>query len=149
MSSQLPELLLEAQLAKRQLEEVFKTTELGCDNQSSPITESVRVTIDRNEPSKRQRPAHDFAQPRNMFGDSTRNARRPKRSDRNKSDMTPSSFTLTLLLIATIAAAYTDRPPFWLLLGPVLLAAGFAMLAVFQQRPGWRSPFRETGVRDL
>jgi hypothetical protein len=71
------------------------------------------------------------------------------RSDRTRSDMTASSFALTLLLIATITAAYTDRPVFWLLMGPVPLAAGFAMIAFFQQRPGRRSPLRQTGVRDL
>ena len=43
----------------------------------------------------------------------------PYRNDeRSNDDMTPFCFTLTLVLIGTVAAAHTDRPAFWLLAGP-------------------------------
>jgi hypothetical protein len=140
MSSALPEIFLNGQLAKRRLEEVFDMTDSGC--QAPPMTTSVQVASDENESGKRQRPARDLARSRDVFSNPTIKGTRPKRSNRTSSDMTTSCFTLTLLLIATIAAAYTDRPAFWLLMGPVPLAAGFAMAACFQQRLGRRSLFR-------
>jgi hypothetical protein len=50
-------------------------------------------------------------------------SRRTKRSSSNQRDMTAYSFVLTLMLIATVAAASADHPAFWLLLGPAPLAA--------------------------
>jgi hypothetical protein len=147
MSSLPSELLLNSQLAKRRLEEVFNTTrDPGCDNQSSPITGTALVTIDQNEPTRRQRPTQGLTPSRDIFRDSTRNKR--QRSDRTEGDMTAACFTLTLLLIGTIAAAHTDRPVFWLLMGPVPLAAAFATIACFQQKPSRRSSFLFAGGRD-
>lgn len=143
MSSALPEIFLNGQLAKRRLEEVFDMTDGG--RQAPPITRSVQVTTDENQSGKRQRPACDFTRSRDIFPNSSRKETRPRRSNRTSSDMTTSCFTLTLLLIATIAAAYTDRPAFWLLMGPVPLAAGFASAACFQQRLGRRSLSRQVG----
>jgi hypothetical protein len=44
--------------------------------------------------------------------------------------MTASSFVMTLLLIATVAAISADHPAFWLLLGaaPLAVAIGAAAL---------------------
>jgi hypothetical protein len=70
------------------------------------------------------------------MSDSTRNGRR--QSNRTKGDMTASCFTLTLLFVATVVAAYTDRPAFWLLMGPVPLATGFTMIAFLQPKLGRR-----------
>ena len=133
MSTSLPEILLNGQLAKRRLDEVFDMTDSG--RQSLPITGKVPVTPDRSESVQRQRPTRDLASSRDIFRDSTRNQSRPKRSRQPDSDMTASCFILTLLLIATIVAVYTDRPVFWLLMGPVPLAAGIALLACFQTGP--------------
>jgi hypothetical protein len=48
--------------------------------------------------------------------------------------MTASSFVLTLLLIATLAASSADHPVFWLLLGPAPLAAGVGLLGFLRSR---------------
>jgi hypothetical protein len=48
--------------------------------------------------------------------------------------MTASSFVLTLLLIATVAAASADHPAFWLLLGPAPLAAVVGAVALVRSR---------------
>jgi hypothetical protein len=48
--------------------------------------------------------------------------------------MTASSFVLTLLLIATLAATSADHPAFWLLLGPVPLAAIVGAVALIRSR---------------
>ena len=132
MSTALPEILLSGQLAKRRLDEVFDITDSDCGHQSQALMREARVTADQSESVQRQRPARDLASSRDNFRDSTRKQSRPKRSNRSDSDMTASCFILTLLLIATIVAAYTDRPVFWLLIGPVPLAAGFALIACLQ-----------------
>jgi hypothetical protein len=61
-----------------------------------------------------------------------------KRSSSQQRDMTASSFVLTLLLIATLAASSADHPVFWLLLGPAPLAAGVGLLAFLRPRFGQR-----------
>jgi hypothetical protein len=59
--------------------------------------------------------------------------------------MTASSFVLTLLLIATLAASSADHPVFWLLLGPAPLAAGVGLLGFLRSRLSRfsREDFRE------
>jgi hypothetical protein len=69
---------------------------------------------------------HDYVKGRVRTGIESEAARsrssRTKRSDRQRSDMSGSSFVLTLLLITTVAAASADHPAFWLLLGPAPIA---------------------------
>jgi hypothetical protein len=48
--------------------------------------------------------------------------------------MTASSFILTILLIATVAATSADHPAFWLLLGPAPLAAVVGAAALVRSR---------------
>jgi hypothetical protein len=48
--------------------------------------------------------------------------------------MTASSFLLTLLLIATVAATSADHPAVWLLLGPAPLAAVVGAVALVRFR---------------
>jgi hypothetical protein len=52
--------------------------------------------------------------------------------------MTASSFVLTLLLIATLAATSADNPVFWLLLGPAPLAAVVGAVALVRSKFGQR-----------
>ncbi len=54
--------------------------------------------------------------------------------DRPPRDMSAFSFTLTLLLSSTIAAANADRPVFWLLIGPAPLAIGLVAAVSLRQR---------------
>src|SRR6266436_206942 len=149
MSSPLPEILMNGQLAKERLEEVFDMTSRG--HRAPPITGIVPVTTDQNEPANWQIRARDLTRPRDILPDWIRNEGRPKRSGRTKGDMTISSFTLALLLIATISAAYADHPLFWLSIGPMPLASGFAMIACFQQgrsiMPRYRTPRRKGGSK--
>jgi hypothetical protein len=41
-------------------------------------------------------------------------------------------FTLSLALLGTILSTYTDRPAFWLLVGPGTLAIGFTALTLLR-----------------
>ena len=42
-------------------------------------------------------------------------------------------FTLSLVLLGTILSAYTDRPVFWLLVGPGPIAIGFTLITFLRQ----------------
>jgi len=63
-------------------------------------------------------------------------------------DMSASTATLTLMLLATVAAVHSDHPTFWLLIGPAPLAAGLATLRFFRRKYGRhrRTAADRTGV---
>jgi len=65
---------------------------------------------------------------------------RPKRFAWTRNDMSASSFSLTLLLLGTVAAADTNHPVFWLSIGPAPLVAGFTILTFFRKRFSRRGP---------
>jgi hypothetical protein len=78
-----------------------------------------------------------------------------KRCDRAQSDMSPFSFILALLLTGTVAAARSEDPAFWLLVGPAPLAAVFTATAIFRRRLGRPVPspdsdlLKEAGLSDV
>jgi hypothetical protein len=53
-------------------------------------------------------------------------------------DISAFGFTLSLVLLGTILSAYTDRPVFWLLVGPGPIAIGFTLITFFRQGFGRR-----------
>jgi hypothetical protein len=53
-----------------------------------------------------------------------------------ENDMSASTATLTLMLLATVAAVHSDHPTFWLSIGPAPLAAGLAALTFFRRKYG-------------
>ena len=67
-------------------------------------------------------------------GDLRKTERSGKESDWSEKDMSSFSFTLTLLLSGTIAAANADHPLFWLLIGPTPLAIGLAAVIFLRPR---------------
>jgi hypothetical protein len=69
----------------------------------------------------------------NVYDDPRRNATSLKWSNRGRNDMSTFTFTLTLLLLATIGAAQSDNPTFWLLIGPAPFAVVFTGLVFFRQ----------------
>jgi hypothetical protein len=48
-------------------------------------------------------------------------------------DISVFGFTLSLVLLGTILSAYTDRPVFWLLVGPGPIAIGFTLITFLRQ----------------
>lgn len=50
-----------------------------------------------------------------------------------REDMGVFGFAWTLLLVGTVAAAETDRPVLWLLVGPVPFVVGFAVVAFLRK----------------
>jgi hypothetical protein len=53
-------------------------------------------------------------------------------------DISAFGFTLSLVLLGTILSAYTDRPVFWLLVGPGPIAIGFTLITFLRQGFGKR-----------
>jgi hypothetical protein len=53
-------------------------------------------------------------------------------------DISVFGFTLSLVLLGTILSAYTDRPVFWLLVGPGPIAIGFTLITFLRQGFGRR-----------
>ena len=66
-----------------------------------------------------------------------------------REDMGVLGFAWTLLLLGTIAAAETDQPVLWLLLGPIPFLVGFVLVLSLRQRfksfSRQLSAFRKTG----
>jgi hypothetical protein len=75
-----------------------------------------------------------FTYSREFSADSRRKALSLQRSARRPNDMSAFTFTLTLLLLATIGATQTDNPMFWLVIGPAPFAIMFAGLVFWRQR---------------
>ena len=68
-----------------------------------------------------------------VYDDPRRNATSLTWSKQGRNDMSTFTFTLTLLLLATIGAAQTDNATFWLLIGPAPFAAVVAGLIFLRQ----------------
>ena len=64
---------------------------------------------------------------------SKRNRKYPNGNYWMREDMGVFGFAWTLLLIGTVAAAETDRPVLWLLVGPVPFVVGFAVVAFLRK----------------
>ena len=80
-----------------------------------------------------QLPKTDPKRLRENSCNSTRKQRCQKRSGRTHNDISAFILTLTLQILGTIAAAHTDRPVFWLLVGPMPLAVGFTLITFIRQ----------------
>jgi hypothetical protein len=142
MSYPYPSLYLDAERAKRRLAQSFRSgPDRRTDILAPPITKNAPAANDQREAAKQPRLSQELTRLRGRLSDLTRNAAPPKRSDGNGNDMSAFSFSLTLLLLGTVAAANTNRPVFWLLSGPAPLAAGFTVLTFFRQRISRRSSF--------
>jgi hypothetical protein len=88
---------------------------------------------EQREFAKLPRPAQKLSCARDVCRDPARNATSREQPGCNTRDMSAFSFTLTLLVLGTIAAARTDHPVFWLLFGPTPFAAGYAALIFIRQ----------------
>ena len=80
-----------------------------------------------------QRFSQELKSSGNVCDDPRRNTTSLKGSSRGRNDMSPFTFTLTLLLLSTIGAAQTDNPMFWLLIGPGPFVVVFAGIVFSRQ----------------
>jgi hypothetical protein len=121
--------LLAANAAKRRLAELFESETLGpADYRSTTIVAGDRnsaswTTTEQNNNAVR---AYSRSQSR-PDPDRARTAIPTKESDRVKRDLTVSGLVLALLFSGVVIAAYTDRPVFWLLVGPAPFAVAYTL----------------------
>ena len=125
---------LDAKWAKQRLVQSFQSgPDRHADSPSPPTAKNAPVGNDQKEAANRPSLSQELSRLLNGLRDLAKIATGPKRSGWTKRDMSTFSFSLTLLLLGTIAAANTNHPVFWLLIGPAPLAAGFTVLAFFRK----------------
>lgn len=128
-------LILEAQRAKQRLARVLQARpERRAGSLSLPNSEGAPARNDQQGAASRPRVSREILRRRNGLWDARRNTAFPSRLYWTREDMGTLSFTLTLLLLGTIAAAQTDRPVLWLSVGPAPLAVAFAAAASLRKR---------------
>lgn len=118
---------METRQAKQRL---IQVTRAECG--PSPI-EEVKVG-DQEKITDRPALSRELTRQCKVRSDFRKTGRSAKESDWSERDMSSFSFTLTLLLSGTIAAANADHPLFWLLIGPTPLAIGLVAAVFFRPR---------------
>src|SRR5262245_59247923 len=76
---------------------------------------------------------------------SSKNRATPSQAAWTGNDMSASSATLTLMLLATVAAVHSDHPTFWLSIGPAPVAAGLVAFTLFRRKYGRNQRTTRTG----
>ena len=128
-------MLLETDAAKRRLAELFESRTLtSADHRSIAI-----VPRDRSRPAgtaieENNNTFQEHRCTRTPVGSRTRTAIPSIEPSQTKRDLTVSSFMLALVLVGVIVAAHTDRPLFWLLIGPTPLAVLLTARTFLRQR---------------
>ena len=115
--------LLETDAAKGRLAELFESeTSESADHRSTAIvphdqSHAARTTVEKNNNTFRE-----YRCTRTPVRSRARTAIPTIESGQTKRDLTVSSFMLALVVVGVIVAAHTDRPVFWLLIGPTPVA---------------------------
>lgn len=110
---------LQGQRAKKHLRQVFQT-ETNAPTDGLPLRECRSMS--------RVWRSTDGAQTKNADGSD-----KGKETAWTGKDMSAFTIVLILLLLGMFAAARTDRPVFWLLVGPAPLAVGFTVTTFLRQ----------------
>ena len=121
--------LLETDAAKRRLAQLFESETQGwADHLLTTIAarDRSRAAPTNADQNNNSLPAYRCTPGR--FRDRTRTAIPTRESGQTKRGLTASGFVLALVLVGVIVAAHTDRPAFWLLVGP----APFAVLYILR-----------------
>jgi hypothetical protein len=128
-------LLLEGEAAKRKLAQLFQSEGLGQANHPSTAIvagESMpAIQTDLEQASKRFR---ENCGEHGLVGSRARTALRASQPGQMKRDLTESGFVFILVLTGAILAAYTERPVFWLLIGPAPVAVLHTLRTFLRQR---------------
>jgi hypothetical protein len=132
MNNPYTSLHMETRQAKQRLTQIVQDRHTESlflpDNKDAPAADEQKEATDW--PSM----PPEVARQCKVLRDLRENAGSPKGPNDTRRDMSAFSFTLTLLLSGTIAAANTDQPLFWLLIGPAPLAVGLTATVFLRQR---------------
>ncbi len=124
--------LLETDTAKRRLARLFESETLGA-SESTAIAARER---NPSSPENRTKEGDTFPERRRTHrpvGDRTRTTTPMIGSGQIKKELTVSSFVFSLVLAGAILAAHTDKPIFWLLIGPAPVAILHTTMTLLRQ----------------
>jgi hypothetical protein len=127
-------LFLQGYAAKRKLAELFRCEEHKQVNHPSTTIAArdgipaIQTAIGRNSQAFRENCCKQ-----GLVRKRTPTVLRTSHRGEMKRDLTVSGFVFTLVLVGVILAAHTDRPVFWLLIGPVPVAALYTTRTFLRQ----------------
>jgi hypothetical protein len=116
-------LLLHGYAAKRKLAELFQSEGLGQANEP-PIATAAHESIPTGQTDLKQSSKwfRENCRKQGLVPNRTATALRASRPGQVRRDLTVSGFVFALVSVGVILAAYTERPVFWLLIGPAPVA---------------------------
>ena len=116
-------LLLQGYAAKRKLAQLFQVEGPGQANHpSAAIVTRDPVPAVRTDSKQNSKPLRETRREDGVLRRRTATAIQTRQPEQVKRELTVSGFVFTLVLVGAILAAYTDRPVFWLLIGPAPVA---------------------------
>jgi hypothetical protein len=136
MDDQYPKLVVDSRLARSQMAQKFAS---GVNSQTkrrvSPVSNRRSATAPQKNTSEGKAPNRGLVRSIASFVRRTRSRKMVKQPDFPKRDISGFGFLLILILLCEIAAAQTDHPVFWLLVGPTPLALALTANRLLQYRP--------------
>lgn len=128
-------LLLESDAAKRRLSGSFEPETLKpADYRPTEIVPHDRSRATQTSAEDNNNPFRKYRCTRTAVRSRTRAAIHPIESGQAKRDLTVSGFLLAVVLAVVVAAAHTDQPVFWLLVGPTPLVLLHTVRTFSRQR---------------
>jgi hypothetical protein len=142
--------LLEADAAKRRLAQLFESEALGrTTHRSTAFVACDSNPTARTGAKQNNKTFREYRRTHRLVRDRTRTPIPTRQSGQIKRDLTVSGFVLALVLVGVILAAHTDRPVFWLLIGPAVPFAALHPIRTFlQQRVNQREGLLESRELD-
>jgi hypothetical protein len=128
--------LLAANAAKRRLTQLFESESLGlADYESTTIVagdrnRAAQANTEQNSDTVRGYSSSQSWSVPNLI----KTAIPTKKSDKVKRDLTISGLALALVFSGAVVSAQTDRPAFWLLVGPAPFAVAYTLRTCLRQR---------------
>jgi hypothetical protein len=127
--------LLETHAAKRRLAKLFESETRGsADRRLMAIVPHDRSHATQTSAEDNNNTFRKHRCTRTPVRGRTRTAIPPIESGQTKRDLTVSGFMLALVLVGVVVAAHTDRPVFWLLIGPTPFALLHTTSTFLRQR---------------
>jgi len=128
-------LLLEAEAAKRKLAQLFQSERLGrVSHPSTAIVAGESMPANQTDLEQASKEFRENYSEHGFVRSRARTALRASHSGQMKRDLTESGFVFILVLVGAILAAYTERPVFWLLIGPAPVAVLHTLRTFLRQR---------------
>jgi hypothetical protein len=132
MDDQYPKLVIDSRLARRQLAQEFES-QAEIKRRFSPVSDRYLTA-----PRKKAREVNTSYSGLVSSGKSSVHLRRSRKMGKPagtaERDISGFGFMLTLMLLCEIAAAQTDHPVFWLLVGPTPLAIAITATRLLAKR---------------